>query len=109
MAKREPDEFVRHVLELMEPLGPVGCGRLFGGWGIRQEGRLFAVVIRDRLYLCADAAMQAELEAAGCDPFRYAKRGRTVTVRKFFSAPEGCLDDADLLADWARRALARAD
>lgn len=106
MAKAGPSEFVLTLQERLAPLGPVEVARLFGGWVFRLDGRQFAVVLKDRLYLCVDGALRDALRSAGQEPFRYAKRSGEVTVERFYEAPETCLDDDDTLLDWARRAVA---
>lgn len=99
-------ENVRHLHEQLSELGAVECRRFFGGWGFRRHGVQFASVLRGRLYLHADATLRAALADAGSEPFRYEKKGRTVTVERFQSMPEEALDDPEALLDWARRALA---
>ena len=73
-----PSGFVALCLELLEGAGPVRARRLFGGHGIDCAGLFFALVARDRLYLKVDARTQADFESAGCQPFDYTARGRTV-------------------------------
>ncbi|WP_118135562.1 TfoX/Sxy family protein [Oceanicella sp. SM1341] len=107
MARAQPTEFVMHMLEVLEPLGPISVTRLFGGWSMRLDGVQFGVVLRDTFYLCTDAAMRAELSELGCEPFRYTRRksGREVEVPRFISLPDACLDDPDLAVEWAGRAV----
>ena len=44
------DEFVRHVLDLMAPLGAVRARAMFGGYGVYQRDTFFAIVVDDTLY-----------------------------------------------------------
>jgi DNA transformation protein len=104
MATAKP-EFVGYLEEVFAPLGTIDSARLFGGWQLRADGRAFAVVLRGTLYFRADAGLGAELAAAGSQPFRYAKRGTTVTVGRFMSAPEAAMDEPEALVGWALRAL----
>jgi DNA transformation protein len=64
------------------------------------------VVLGGTLYFRADAALRAEMAAAGSRPFAYAKATRTVTIGRFMSAPEADIDDPEALLAWARKALA---
>ena len=52
MAKHS--EFVRFVLDLMEPVGEVRARAMFGGFGIYQQDTIFAIIADDRLYFKAD-------------------------------------------------------
>ncbi|QDL94016.1 TfoX/Sxy family protein (plasmid) [Paroceanicella profunda] len=107
MARAQPTEFVMHMLEALEPLGPITVTRLFGGWSMRLDGVQFGVVLGDTFYLCTDEAMRADLAAEGSVPFSYTRRksGREVVIHRFYSLPEACLDDPDLALDWAQRAV----
>jgi len=98
------NEFVTHLLDLMEPLGPVSARRMFGGYGIYLDRMMFALVADDRLYLKIDDDSRGEFEAAGLEPFRYTKKGKSYQM-SYHAAPEDALEDAELLRDWARKAV----
>ncbi len=98
------NEFVSHVLDLLEPLGPVSARRMFGGYGIYLDRLMFALVASDTLYLKVDDESRGEFEAAGLEPFRYTKKGKSYQM-SYHAAPEDALEDADLLRDWARKAV----
>lgn len=110
MAKKaaEPPEYVRHVLDEIADLGDIEVARFFGGWGFRAHGVQFAVYLRGALWLCVDEPLRTELAELGCEPFRYDKRDREVTVARFYSLPDECLDDADALRHWVARAMGAA-
>jgi len=107
MAKAPP-EFVLTLQDRLAALGPVDCKRFFGGWGFTTDGQLFAMAMKERLYLRVDEALRRALLAEGQEPFGYLKRSGRVTVERFYEAPEACLDDDDALLDWAARAIAAA-
>ncbi len=98
------NEFVTHVLDLLEPLGPVSAIHMFGGYGIYLHRLMFALVASDTLYLKVDDESRGEFEAAGLEPFRYTKKGKTYQM-SYHEAPEDALEDAELLRDWARKAV----
>lgn len=100
----ETNEFVTHVVDLLEPLGPVSARRMFGGYGIYLDRLMFALVADDTLYLKVDDESRGEFEAAGLDPFRYTKKGKSYQM-SYHAAPEDALEDAELLRDWARKAV----
>ena len=98
------NEFVTHVVDMLEPLGPVSARRMFGGYGIYLDRSMFALVADDTLYLKVDDESRGEFEAAGLDPFRYTKKGKSYQM-SYHAAPEDALEDAELLRDWARKAV----
>jgi DNA transformation protein len=102
--RNKANEFVTHVLDLLEPLGPVSARRMFGGYGIYLDRLMFALVASDTLYLKVDDESRGEFEAAGLDAFRYTKKGKSYQM-SYHAAPENALEDAELLGDWARKAV----
>ena len=98
------NEFVTHVLDLLEPLGPVSARRMFGGYGVYLDRTMFALVADDTLYLKVDDESRGEFEAADLEPFRYWKKGKSYQM-SYHAAPEDALEDAELLRDWARKAV----
>jgi DNA transformation protein len=100
------DEWIEHLLDLLAPLGRVTARRFFGGHGLVLAGEQFAFAIDGVLFLRADAALAAELEAQGAEPFSYETRVRKVRVGSYWSVPGAGLDDTEALVGWARRAAA---
>jgi len=100
-------EFVAHVVECLRGLGAVEPRRMFGGWGLYHDGVFFALVIRDTLYLKTDDGNRAEFDARNLEPFTFVKRGETI-VTGYRAAPEEALEDARVMATWARGAYAAA-
>jgi DNA transformation protein len=100
-------ELVDHCLELFAPLGATRSRRMFGGHGFYVDDLFIALIAFDRLYLKADAQTRAAFEAAGCEPFVYDGKGKSVTLG-YFSAPEQAMESAPEMRPWARLALEAA-
>jgi len=98
---------IDHLLELLEPFGPLAARRMFGGWGIYASGPMVAIVIDGELLLKTDPATRAVFEQAGCRPFVYRAKGREVPM-SYWSVPEAALDSAEAMQPWARLALEAA-
>ena len=95
------------LLEGLAPLGGVAARRMFGGHGLFRHGLMFALVVRDTPYLKVDASTRAAFEAAGSQPFTYARQGRTATLG-YWQGPGAVRDDADAGRAWAAAAWAVA-
>jgi len=93
-------EFLAFLRDQFEGFGQVDARRMFGGTGLFREGVMFAIVVRDTLYLKTDAHTQTAYEAEGMEPFRYSRRGSEVSLA-YHQAPTDVLEDRDRLADWA--------
>ena len=101
--------YVEYTLELLEPLGPVQARAMFGGWGLFQGGRMFGIIIAERLYLKTDELTRGDFAAAGGEPFVYdAGKGRAPVTMSYWTPPSEADDDALALLPWARRATAAA-
>ena len=102
-----PPPFALHLVDLLAPLGPVLYRRMFGGAGLFIDGRMFAILADETLYLKVDDTTRAAFEAAGFAPFTCVAKTRTITL-PYHQMPDEILDDPDDLLDWARKAVAAA-
>ena len=80
-------ELITHLLDLLQPLGKVSARRMFGGYGLYLEDRMFGLVAEGTLYLKVDADSEGDYAQAGLPCFRYLRRGRPVSIRSFRQAP----------------------
>ena len=98
-------EYLRWVLEQLEPVGSVRAERMFGGMGIRRGTTQFAIVMRNVLYFVVDDATRPRYEAAGMESFAYDTRQRRVQVRRYYAVPQEVLEDPDELRAWAEQSI----
>ncbi len=92
----------------LAPLGGVETRRMFGGAGFSIGGVTFALLLDDGLRLRVDDETRPSYEAAGCEPFTYQARGKTVTVRRYYSLPDDAIDNQERLLELAEEALGAA-
>jgi DNA transformation protein len=102
------DELTRHCTELLAPLGTVRSRRMFGGVGLYVDELFLALIADEQLYLKADATTRPRFEAAGCEPFRYEKKGGESISMSYFRPPEETMESSALMLPWARLALEAA-
>ena len=100
-------EYSTFIEDLLSPFGAVSVRRMFGGGGVYHQGVMFALISDDALYLKADARTEADFAAEGSRPFEYRGKSRPVRL-SYWQVPERLYEDADELAEWARRAHAAA-
>lgn len=100
-------EYLDYLLEILVPLGPVVGKRMFGGAGLYLDGRMFAIVVEDQLWLKADAENRGEFESRELPQFTYLRQGKP-TAMGFYRAPDEALESAALLLPWARSAAGAA-
>jgi DNA transformation protein len=92
------DGYVAYVVELLEPLGAVTGRKMFGGYGIWEDGDMFALLdSASTLYFKVDDTTRARYADAGSEQFM---------TMPYWSVPVDVLEDDDLLQAWARQAMA---
>lgn len=101
------NDFIAHLHDLFRPLGPIRLRAMFGGHGLYHDGLMIALVIDDGLYLKTDEQTRPRFAQAGCTPYQYVSKGRTMPL-SYWSVPEEAMDDAQALLPWARLACAAA-
>jgi DNA transformation protein len=97
------NEFVTHLLELLEPLGPVQARAMFGGFGIYLKGIMFGLVADNTLYFKVDEKNRPDYEEEGLGPFAY-QRGTKKFTMSYYRAPAEAVDNTHDLYVWAEKA-----
>jgi TfoX/Sxy family transcriptional regulator of competence genes len=99
------DEFTRFVLDQLASVPALSSAPFFGGIGLRSGASFFGMIMDGALYFSTSSATRVEYERRGSRCFSYAKQGK-MQETKLFEVPAEVLDDADMLHDWALRAVA---
>ena len=92
-------EFVQKSLEGLSPLGDVATRPMFGGHGVFLDGKMFALISKNVLYLKADDENRADFEAAGMKPY-----GKM----PYYQTPPAAMGDPRLLENLGSGAVAAA-
>ncbi|HOB03597.1 MAG TPA: TfoX/Sxy family protein [Casimicrobium huifangae] len=107
------DEFRDYCLELLSPLAPRGgvagivARRMFGGTGFSMDGKTFAIIAFDQLWLKADEQSRRAFEDAGCGIFTYEADGKTRTMG-YYTVPPDAMESSALMRPWAELAWGAA-
>ena len=92
-----------HIHDLFAAFAPITTRAMFGGHGVYRDGLILGIVIDDALYLKVDAVTRASFEAAGCAPFMYEAKGKSMPM-SYWSVPDEALDSPQEFRPWAQRA-----
>ena len=76
---------------------------MFGGLGIWSGSYFFALIDDDILYFKVDDTNRPEFEARGMKPF--CPYGDPKMSMNYYCVPGEVFDDADMLREWALRAV----
>ena len=107
------DEFRDYCLELFDTLSPhagiagIAAKRMFGGTGFSIDGKTFAIIAMDQLWLKVDDETRAAFEQARCEIFTYESAGKTRTM-SYYTVPPDAMESAALMRPWAERAWSAA-
>lgn len=104
---KEQREYVSHIVDLLQSIGPVESKSMFGGFGVFLEGLMFGLIANNELYLKVDAQIQQDFEALGLQAFGFEKNGKEFKMG-YFQAPEEAMEDGELLSVWASKAYGAA-
>lgn len=95
--------FKDYIVDQLEQLGWVTVKKMFGGAGIYYDGLIFGLLADDILYFKVDDSNRSDYERAGMKPFRPFED--KPMIMPYYEVPVDILEDRELLADWARKAL----
>ena len=102
------DEFLDYVLDQFAGWRLVTARKMFGGAGLYCDGAMFGLIADDVAYLKVDDSNRAVFLEAGSSAFNpFPEKGKSV-VMPYYEIPADVLEDRDILAEWAERALAVA-
>jgi DNA transformation protein len=97
------DAFRAFVLDQLDGLEDVVPRAMFGGVGLYCRGVFFGILANDVLYLKVDDSNRHDYERAKMSPFKpYPDRSGTM---EYFAVPTDVLENADELAEWARKSV----
>lgn len=98
---RPKDGFKDFVLDQLIELRGVTCRAMFGGYGLYQEGIIFGIVHKGRLYFKTDETSRAGYLKLGMKPFRPNARQ---TLKDYYEVPVEIIEDREQLEQWAATA-----
>ncbi|MCI5107017.1 MAG: TfoX/Sxy family protein [Pseudomonadales bacterium] len=107
MSRKVDEDFVSHVVDLLQGLGPVYARRMFGGHGIFLDGLMFGLLADRELYFKVDAVNRESFVELGLQPFTYYKQGKPMAL-SYFQAPEEALESLEVMSEWGNSAFAAA-
>ena len=111
--KAAADEFRAYCLELFDTLSShagiagLSARRMFGGTGFSMDGKTFAIIAMDQLWLKVDDETRREFEQAGCQIFTYDMGGKPRSM-SYYTVPDDAMESAALMRPWAERAWSAA-
>jgi DNA transformation protein and related proteins len=98
------DSFKDFVLDQLAVLPGLRARAMFGGHGLYEDGKFFAILFQGRLYFKVSARTRRAYEAHGMGPFTYEMPQRTITMN-YYEVPAAVLENREAAVAWARAAV----
>jgi DNA transformation protein len=98
---RRNDEFVDYVIELLEPFNVVRARKMFGGYGLYIDNKIFALIIDRELYFKANSETSKFFAQWGSTPFSYQRQGKNIQM-SYWRVPPVVLENQELLEKWLK-------
>ena len=90
------DEFLDYVIDILSPLYQVKTRKLFGGYGLYINGKIFALIAQQELYFKAHNKATEFFIKFNSEPFSYKKRGKIIKM-SYWKVPAEILENPELL------------
>ena len=103
----QTNEFIDHLKDVFRLFGPFAAKRMFSGYGLFRDGLMFGLVVKDTLYLKADAQSAPRFTQLGLAQFEYQRKGKVARL-SYYTAPDAAMEEAAEAAHWARLAFEAA-
>ena len=84
--------FMEHVMGLLEPVAGVTSRAMFGGYGIFQDGDMFALISDSRLYFKVSDSNRDRFLEAGSEQFK---------PMPYYEVPTEVMEERRLFLEWA--------
>lgn len=104
MAMVRHPEFLDYVVEQMSFIRGLHVRAMFGGYSVYQNDLIFAIIVKDVLYLKTDAVIQRDFDEKGLLPFTYVAQGKFVSMQ-YFEAPPDVFEEPNSMRNWVEKAL----
>jgi len=99
-------DFVDYVIGNLSDLDDeVYAKRMFGGFGIFYNDKMFALIFRNELFLKTDKSSVTKFTNLGLKPFKYQRQGKEVAL-SYYQVPAFVLDDSEILTEWSKLSIA---
>ncbi len=85
-------DYLKYAMELLAPLGDVTSRAMFGGYGIFNEGAMFALIAGSTLFFKVGDSNRAAYEHAGSRQFK---------PMPYYEVPADILENPANLHQWA--------
>lgn len=104
--KKQDPSFCDYVVQdLMGNIPGIEARAMFGGWGIYQDGLIFAIIADGTLFFKVGESNRADYEKARSRPFVYSRGKHKTTTMSYWTIPEEVMENPEMLVQWVKQAV----
>ncbi len=93
------------VHDLLRNLSGITSKTMFGGWGIYENGVIFALIADGELYFKVGDNNRADFEKMGSHPFVYSGGNHKPTTMPYWLLPEEIMENEEKLHEWVLQSV----
>ncbi len=98
------DAFLDYVMDILSPLYTIKARKMFGGYGLYTNGKIFGLIARKELYFKANEKAAEWFMQFDSEPFSYERNGKIIKM-SYWKVPPEILEDQESLEQWLRVSL----
>jgi len=100
------EEFHDFILyDVLGEVRGVTSKRMFSGYGLYQDGVIFAIIAEGSVYFRTDERTRPEYERRGSAPFQYKRKEKIATLKNYWQLPEEIMEDRGTVGEWVFNAV----
>ncbi|MDZ5761814.1 TfoX/Sxy family protein [Candidatus Cyrtobacter comes] len=88
--------FIDYVIDILSPLYQVKARKLFGGYGLYINNKIFAITVKQELYFKYKHTISKFFPELNLEPLSYEKNGKTIQM-SYWKVPAEILEDQESL------------
>ncbi len=91
--------------DLLSKIEGIKSRAMFGGWGIYQDGKIFALIANGKLYFKVGENNVGDYEKAGSKPFTYVGHNGKEYAMSYWELPVDVMENPDEISNWMDKSL----
>ena len=100
------DPFAEYIVsDVLGHIPGISAKAMFGGYGIYQDGLVFAIIADDKLWFKVDETNKTDYQTAKSKPFTYKGHNDKVYEMSYWELPPEVLENHSEIAEWVVKSV----
>jgi len=89
-------DYLEYILDVLSLCDNITAKRLFGGYGLYQNGIIFAIIVENELYFKVDESNIDLYQNLNSEPLTFHAKGKTISM-SYRKVPDEIIENKELL------------